>query len=118
MPVITTSSASITFDVARVFSLAVFGGLITPCMRSFRSDSIRVESTIAASARANTRVSEYGHAVFAAVIIAASNAVELATLSSPAKAGDPVFQRQSLFTERPRRTGYPAFAGYDTACGA
>jgi hypothetical protein len=31
--------------------------------------------------------------------------------SSPAKAGDPVFQ--SVNDERLRRTGYPAFAGYD-----
>jgi hypothetical protein len=34
-------------------------------------------------------------------------------LSSHAKAGDPVFQRQRWFAEKPRRTGYPACAGYD-----
>src|SRR5216684_4829083 len=33
--------------------------------------------------------------------------------SSPAKAGDPVFQSTCDLTEKPRRTGYPAFAGYD-----
>ncbi|MHC2625031.1 hypothetical protein ACVIW2_007063 [Bradyrhizobium huanghuaihaiense] len=36
-------------------------------------------------------------------------------LSSPTKAGDPVFQRRRWDTEKLRRTGYPAFAGYDTA---
>ena len=34
-------------------------------------------------------------------------------LSSPAQAGDPVFQRRQRWIEGPRRTGYPAFAGYD-----
>ncbi len=34
-------------------------------------------------------------------------------LSSPAKAGDPVFQKRARFIERSRRTGYPAFAEYD-----
>src|SRR4051794_3828444 len=34
-------------------------------------------------------------------------------LSSPAKAGDPVFQSRQCSFERPQRTGYPAFAGYD-----
>ena len=34
-------------------------------------------------------------------------------LSSPAKAGDPVITGVSDRTERPRRTGYPACAGYD-----
>ena len=33
--------------------------------------------------------------------------------SSPAKAGDPVFRSFSDRTGKPRRTGYPAFAGYD-----
>jgi hypothetical protein len=33
--------------------------------------------------------------------------------SSPAKAGDPVFQSSSSRTDRPRRTGFPAFAGND-----
>ena len=33
--------------------------------------------------------------------------------SSPAKAGDPVFRGVSDGIERPRRTGYPACAGYD-----
>jgi hypothetical protein len=33
--------------------------------------------------------------------------------SSPAKAGDPVLRGLNDRTERPRRTGYPAFAGYD-----
>jgi len=32
-------------------------------------------------------------------------------LSSPAKAGDPVFQRQSSSAEKPRRTGCPGQAG-------
>ncbi len=32
-------------------------------------------------------------------------------------AGDPVFQRQQLLADKPRRTGYPACAGYDTAYG-
>ena len=35
--------------------------------------------------------------------------------SSPAKAGDPVFQRRLRSTERPRRTGSPAFAGMTTS---
>src|SRR5882724_1631162 len=34
-------------------------------------------------------------------------------LSSSAKAGDPVFQSTIDSTARPRRTGYPACAGYD-----
>src|SRR6478609_1419384 len=38
--------------------------------------------------------------------------------SSPAKAGDPVFQRQCEDTEGPRRTGFPAFAGNDSREGA
>jgi hypothetical protein len=33
--------------------------------------------------------------------------------SSPAKAGDPVFRGVGDETEKPRRTGYPACAGYD-----
>jgi hypothetical protein len=33
--------------------------------------------------------------------------------SSPTKAGDPVFRDVSDGRERPRRTGYPACAGYD-----
>jgi hypothetical protein len=33
--------------------------------------------------------------------------------SSSAKADDPVFQRRQRSNERPRRTGYPASAGYD-----
>src|SRR6266849_5368096 len=33
--------------------------------------------------------------------------------SSPAKAGDTVFRGAGDRTERPQRTGYPAFAGYD-----
>src|SRR6266850_4112363 len=33
--------------------------------------------------------------------------------SSPAKAGDPVFQSGSDGIEKLRRTGYPACAGYD-----
>src|SRR5205823_14336202 len=33
--------------------------------------------------------------------------------SSSAKAGDPVFQSAGDGIEEPRRTGYPAFAGYD-----
>src|SRR6516165_8535764 len=33
--------------------------------------------------------------------------------SSPAKAGDPVFEDRKDQTEKPQRTGYPAFAGYD-----
>jgi hypothetical protein len=33
--------------------------------------------------------------------------------SSPAKAGDPVFRGASDRAEKPRRTGYPACAGYD-----
>src|SRR5258705_5569298 len=33
--------------------------------------------------------------------------------SSPAKAGDPVFRGASDRAENPRRTGYPACAGYD-----
>src|SRR5256885_1725849 len=36
-------------------------------------------------------------------------------LSSPAKAGDPVFQRHLFSTDKPRRTGSPAFAGDDTS---
>lgn len=36
------------------------------------------------------------------------------TLSSPAKAGDPVFQRCWRFPEGARRTGFPACAGNDT----
>jgi hypothetical protein len=36
-----------------------------------------------------------------------------APLSSPAQAGDPVSQRRQCFTEKPRRTGFPAFAGND-----
>src|ERR1035441_9431836 len=39
------------------------------------------------------------------------------SLSSPAKAGDPVLRGISRRTERPRRTGYPAFAGYDDLRG-
>src|SRR5882724_7269930 len=35
-------------------------------------------------------------------------------LSSPAKAGDPVFQRHHDRTEKPRRTGSPAFAEDDS----
>ena len=35
------------------------------------------------------------------------------TSSSSAKADDPVFQRASDGIEKPRRTGYPACAGYD-----
>ena len=35
-------------------------------------------------------------------------------LSSPAKAGDPVFQRRLRFLEGLRRTGSPAFAGDDS----
>src|SRR5579871_5802420 len=38
------------------------------------------------------------------------------SLSSPAKAGDPVFQRRLRFIEKPRRTGSPAFAGDDKCC--
>src|SRR5262245_41365889 len=34
--------------------------------------------------------------------------------SSPAKAGDPVFQRRHWDTEKPRRTRLPAFAGNDS----
>jgi hypothetical protein len=34
-------------------------------------------------------------------------------LSSPAQAGDPVFRDVSDGIEKPRRTGYPACAGYD-----
>ncbi len=34
--------------------------------------------------------------------------------SSPAKAGDPVFRGASDRTEKPRRTGYPACAEYDS----
>ena len=34
-----------------------------------------------------------------------------ATLSSPAKAGDPVFQRQQCVAEKPRVTGSPGRAG-------
>src|SRR5712671_5593067 len=41
--------------------------------------------------------------------------------SSPAKAGDPVFQSAGDGIEKLQRTGYPAFAGYDEsaswACG-
>src|SRR5260370_6931269 len=33
--------------------------------------------------------------------------------SSPAKAGDPVFQSARNRTAKPERTGYPAFAGDD-----
>ena len=33
--------------------------------------------------------------------------------SSPATAGDPVFQNKRCEIERPLRTGYPACAGYD-----
>jgi hypothetical protein len=36
-------------------------------------------------------------------------------LSSPAKAGDPVIRGISDGTEKPRRTGYPAYAGYDSS---
>ena len=36
-----------------------------------------------------------------------------AQLSSPAKAGDPVFHRANDGIEKPRRTGWPAFAGHD-----
>ncbi|TWC06828.1 hypothetical protein FBZ93_101116 [Bradyrhizobium macuxiense] len=43
---------------------------------------------------------------------------QLAQLASPAKAGDPVFQRRQRVTEKPRRTGYPAFAGHDAECEA
>src|SRR5882724_5043205 len=39
------------------------------------------------------------------------------SLSSPAKAGDPVFQSTCDRTAKPRRTGYPAFAGYDGSGG-
>src|SRR3569832_152971 len=39
-------------------------------------------------------------------------------VSSPAKVGDPVFQRPSGDTERLRRTGFPAFAGNDPWCVA
>src|SRR6185369_12332223 len=38
---------------------------------------------------------------------------DISRSSSPAKAGDPVSQSSSDCTERLRRTGYPAFAGYD-----
>src|SRR5258708_18637407 len=34
-------------------------------------------------------------------------------VSSSAKADDPVFQGTRDEVEKPRRTGYPAFAGYD-----
>ena len=37
--------------------------------------------------------------------------------SSPAKAGDPVIRSASDGIEKPRRTGYPACAGYDD-CGS
>jgi hypothetical protein len=37
--------------------------------------------------------------------------------SSPAKAGDPVFRGASDRVEKPRRTGYSAFAEYDRFCG-
>ena len=37
-------------------------------------------------------------------------------LSSPAKAGDPVFQRRKLLTEKPRRTGSPGQAGRPELC--
>jgi hypothetical protein len=40
-------------------------------------------------------------------------AVSAPQLSSPAKAGDPVFQRRQRLNRKPQRTGYPAFAGYD-----
>ncbi len=36
--------------------------------------------------------------------------------SSPAKAGDPVLRDISARSETPRRTGSPAFAGYDGRC--
>src|SRR5439155_26147966 len=39
------------------------------------------------------------------------------SLSLPAKAGNPVFQRQCRDTEEPRRTGYPAFAGMTAELG-
>jgi hypothetical protein len=38
------------------------------------------------------------------------------TPSSPAKAGDPVIRGGSDRSEKPRRTGYPACAGYDDRC--
>src|SRR6476661_3236156 len=39
-------------------------------------------------------------------------------VSSSAKADDPVFQSGRDEVEKPRRTGYPAFAGYDSDCRA
>src|SRR4030081_2031334 len=39
--------------------------------------------------------------------------IDPARPSSSAKADDPVFRRVSLLSRRPRRTGYPACAGYD-----
>jgi hypothetical protein len=48
---------------------------------------------------------------------ACTNVPRPQTLSS-AKAGDPVLRGVSDETERPRRTGYPACAGYDGLCEA
>src|SRR5579871_1184026 len=50
------------------------------------------------------------------VMSSASLMLDHLSLSSPAKAGDPVFQRRLRFNEKPRRTGSPAFAGGDKCC--
>src|SRR4030088_1960507 len=39
--------------------------------------------------------------------------IDPARTTSPAKADDPVFSRVSLLSRGPRRTGWPACAGYD-----
>src|SRR3569833_4081585 len=61
-----------------------------------------------------------GGAAAAVVTGAMSRASVIAVyspLSSPAQAGDPVFQRRSCSTEKPRRTGSPPARGMTTCCG-
>ena len=66
--------------------------------RCFRADASRTPRAISA-ARMRRRVLR--------------GCLNLSEPSSPAKAGDPVFRDISDRIEKPRRTGYPACAGYD-----